>query len=247
MRNRYGGSNSTRLTGIVQEIFPNIISSLYQGLQFGFKKLEFHKGQAFGIRSWEYLEFSKEGLAQYLEELKALRLEKEKNKAVFVIRGNDEVGAVKANEEKDTQKEKKKLGEELKALLQGHSSNLYHVICLFSDRSQFVGGEVFIDIEEKASGEGAEEYDDEEATPALSNVAMKNYDDPVVERVALEKGSALILDGARKFAVERTIIGQRFGLLIELWPFKDAPITSQVLSVEEGGALGLAESVKGEF
>jgi hypothetical protein len=270
---RYGGSNATRLTGIVQEICPDFISSFRQTLRSTLQKVKTgehawggRESQPLGIRHFEYLSFDKEGLEDYHNEIKRKREEKEKKNAVFVIGGSSASPADRERDEKANKEAKAIMFQELKDSLYSDSESILTVFALFSDRSQFAGGEIQYSLGDdhhhpnNNQKEEEEDYDEDEDEGGDGNSDSQknkktlvssqrknslrehkgNFEKPLVDTIILEKGNMLILNGEYDFALDKIIAGKRKGLLIELWKYKDSPISSRLLTGEEGVALGLA-------
>jgi hypothetical protein len=231
--------------------------------------------QPLGIRHFEYLSFDKEGLEDYHNEIKRKREEKEKKNAVFVIGGSSTSPADREREEKANKEAKAIMFQELKDSLYSDSESILTVFALFSDRSQFAGGEIQYSLGDDHHHQGnnqkglveeeeEEDYDEDEDEGVGSSDSQKNkkslashrknslhehkgnFEKPLVDTIILEKGNMLILNGEYDFALDKIIAGKRKGLLIELWKYKDSPISSRLLTGEEGVALGLAPKEKEE-
>jgi hypothetical protein len=244
---RYGGSNVTRLTGIAQEVVPEVVQTIRQEVQKYLKKIGWET-KKLGIRTFEFLDFDKGGMEEHLESIREEKAKKERESAIFVIGGGSDPAAEEAKRlEKEAMEKKKHLQMlALKNTLYSHTETVYTVYCQFSDRSQFLGGELQFSALGPAGGDGdGEEYDDDEEEKVVqakhAEYENRNFPKPIVDSIATEKGNLLLLNRNFAFALDRILAGRRKGLLLELWAFRDSPVSSSLVSAEEGRALGLME------
>jgi hypothetical protein len=236
LKGRYGGSNVTRLNGLFSVLLPDVYQNLMDSIRRALESTEWGENDGFGVRSVEYLSFEKSGLQDHLLELQKKQEAKKREKSVFVI------GPVSSNSESaaETEEEYYHLHEHLLSKTEhqyARSFSLFKIFALFSNREEFYGGDIVIDEESfDLKDVAVQEYEDDDQ----SHTTRFNFIKRKVDTVTLEKSNIVIVNGKFNHGLEIVKFGQREGMLIELWKFRDSPITPRLLSFEEGLALGSA-------
>ena len=126
----------------------------------------------------------------------------------------------------------------------------YTMIVHLSSRTEFFGGIVLIGKDENLVkpnqtdlGEDEEE-DDSLFDTSNDTTHEKIYEKPefnayhtTIQRYTPELGSALVIRSESSHGVHKVTRGKLNTLILEFWPFADAPIGSRFLSVKDGKPL----------
>jgi hypothetical protein len=240
---RYGGSNVTVLTEVFQSVLPHIYAEIVKSFLALLRRVEWkEERKSFGVRSVKFLSFEKEGLEEYRRDLQKKYLINKRRNSAFVIGSEDSSEDIEIPEPPDI--ERMEHDESLRNYLYHPKGTLYTLICLFNDRSKFIGGEVVIDTESGTSLQiDQPEYDDEEEEDEDNLFLPKNRKAkklrPVIEKMSMERSSLLVIHGNFHHGIEEVKVGKRRGLVIELWKYNDAPASPVDYSIQQGEALGI--------
>ena len=146
-----GGSNVTYLTGIFQQLLPDLAEILRNTGQQALARAEWEGDfNHLGIRSVQYLSFYKAGIKQYRQEKKLEQQLHQQAKAPAFVVFPDAPARHKNEKKKELDKRMKfdpDADEVVSGYLQGYEppgAVSFSAVILLSDRSQFVGGEVLI-------------------------------------------------------------------------------------------------------
>lgn len=208
------------------------------------KKAEWtEKRNNFGIKKVVYLSFEKEGMHEHLALVAEEKKKRSKADESFVIYPHDQMSEMI---EETNRKREEKAKHQLSFIRDRQC--LYTLILLLDERQQFAGGEILAQHEKNEKDTLIEEYDDEEEDPHSTILVKKpEYDPPQprgrpmffdLEPIALEKNSMLLMNSRLKHGTDELKTGRRRALVIDLWQYHDAPITTKTLTAEEGKALG---------
>ena len=105
------------------------------------------------------------------------------------------------------------------------NGSVYTMFILLSDRTEFAGGEVWVSNERHPSHtDSGDEHDEEEADDEEGSSLLKKS---LVTRFTPEKGSMILLQSEKSHGHGPLVVGHRDMLVLELWPFTDAPVGSK--------------------
>lgn len=175
----HGGSNVTYLTGIFQQILPDLhikiaTSTIFPMSDSHITDYWIAPLRSLGIRSVYFEAFAniKPGLTkEQRRELRYAKYLEEKNKQVWLGKPSDEPFIEDESEEEEMEYEfDEHADEHLEPYLQHDSDSVYKTIMLLSDRSHFSGGEMYLKREKEKpvestdqSSSGPKSEDDEDA------------------------------------------------------------------------------------
>jgi hypothetical protein len=145
-----GGSNVTYLTGIFQELLPDLDQGIRAVAQKAIERADWDADMRhLGIRSVQHLSFYKAGLKEYRQDTKRRHLQKENNAAAFVVFPDAASREQRAKEE--ALKAKMQFDPDADEVVSGYLQQrepagavAFTAVLQLSDRSQFAGGEVLI-------------------------------------------------------------------------------------------------------
>mmetsp|Transcript_9042 Transcript_9042/g.12517 ORF Transcript_9042/g.12517 Transcript_9042/m.12517 type:complete len:210 (-) Transcript_9042:103-732(-) len=123
----------------------------------------------------------------------------------------------------------------------GKDGTVYTMFLLMSPRNEFVGAEIWVRnyLDSETPPNDEEEEVDDEQEQDVHNEDDKNVVNPPtkhhkarrlgsdVSKLTPEKGSLVLIQSAYAHGHSQFVVGSRQMLVVELWPFKDAPVGSR--------------------
>jgi hypothetical protein len=145
-----GGSNVTYLTGIFQQLLPDVERSIRTIAQKAIAQADWSGDMSqLGIRSVQHLSFYKPGLKAHRQEKKLQQLQKEESQPAFVIHPSHE--SVTDRAKKAEIQKRMQVDPDADEVVSGYLQQwepvgavAFSAVISLSDRSQFAGGEVLV-------------------------------------------------------------------------------------------------------
>lgn len=248
----FGGSNVTYLTGIFQSVLPDVSRNILHTVQSALKEADWAESRkVFGIRHVYFTSFEGKSLAEHQADLEAA-----KPKPAFVVLP-PEAREQQARDERQKILENRRTEEHRRSKhVQAVPDTSYVVVLQISDRNSFIGGNLLVHHHDAGHGAGRDEdyYDDEEEERLKGQWEAKEsvkvpYLVPGqgIEVLTPERGSVVVVPGRKPFGLDAVTHGVRKSLVLELWPFRDAPMGTGRADGTVGRKLGEAGDDKQEL
>ena len=252
----HAGSNVTYMTGILQVVYPDIMEKVINRVDKGLldeSEWKPYLGEL-GVRTIQFLEYTHERAMPNQTEIDLLNLDRwEKSKIITLGGGPDPIP-------EDELPDDLLADEFVVDYIDDDQDSTYTLHTLVNDRNQFFGGTILVKKYDKKTQddnsidtEDEDMYDDEyelqlDKDPNGFLWRMTNVTKPKprpkfnalttkVARYTPERGSFVVIRAGNPHGAHTVTRGRRLGLMIELWPYADAPIGSTRLKIEEATPL----------
>ena len=236
--------NVTYLNGILQTLLPDIVVKLRIAATHGIKGAEWNgvSMDNLGIRSVQFSHVD-----SGIKMKSKAQLAKERKDKVHVFSIGDKPKKV------DDGKVDLHADEHVVQYMRQEPECAYSMIVHLSSRSDFFGGIVLV-----GKGEREKHYDDtddEEEDKSIFDTwdgpdDVKEYEKPEfnayhtqIQRYTPELGSALLIQSENSHGVHKVTKGQLTTLILEFWPYSDAPVGSKYQAVKDAKPLSRNEEL----
>ncbi len=252
----HAGSNVTYMTGILQVVYPDIMEKVVNRIDKGLldeSEWKPYIGEL-GVRTIQYLEYTHDRAMPNQTEIDLLNLDRwEKSKYITLGGGPDPIP-------EDELPDDLLADEFVVDYIDNDQDSAYTLHTLVNDRNQFFGGTILVKKYDKKNQEESsidtedeDMYDDEyelqlDKDPNGFLWRMTNVTKPKprpkfnalttkVARYTPERGGFVVIKSGNPHGAHTVTRGRRLGLMIEMWPYADAPIGSTRLKIEEATPL----------
>lgn len=232
----FGGSNVTILTGILQHVLPDLRRSLLQAASEALVAADWTDTRSYGIRHAYHLSFDGTSLVEYKAAMESIKVPPS-----FVVLSPQQKTAYDAETHQKFLTQRAQEHARHSKHIRSIPGSVYSLVVLLSDRNEFVGGHVLVEHPKTDTYTPNEDYDDEPMPVKSSHTEhLGMVPGQGIESLTPERGSVLLLPSLSQ-GVDEIFAGSRRALVVELWEYKDSPMSKDRAAVDVGKRLGLMD------